>query len=447
MPLMNPVLRKFWETKSRYKVLIGGRGSSKSHDACARLTYLSRNYRLKIMAVRQFQNKIEDSVYTLIKDKIEAFGYEDDFKILNNKVYSKTTESEFLFYGINRNITEIKSTENVDILYIEEAHALTKEQWDILKPTIRKNNSEIWIVFNPNLITDFAYQRFVLNTPKSCLVRHINYTENPFCSQTFLDEVEEAREEDFEEYEHIYLGNPRSEDMKAFIKSAWIEAAIDAHIKLNIEIKGDKAIGYDIADSGADACATTQRYGILVTHIEEWKAKEDELEESATRVYDQAEEIGAEIIYDCIGVGASAGSTFKRLNKDRNKNVAYTKFDAGDKVQNPMEEYKEERLNKDHFENLKAQMWQEIADRLLHTYNAVVKGKDFDEDMIISISSDCPHIDKLKIELSSPKKDKSKRGLVKVESKEDLAKRGIPSPNVADSFIMAYYQDSNDSFF
>ena len=36
--------------------------------------------------------------------------------------------SEFAFYGIERNVDEIKSFEGCDILWIEEAHNLTKEQ-------------------------------------------------------------------------------------------------------------------------------------------------------------------------------------------------------------------------------------------------------------------------------------------------------------------------------
>lgn len=447
-PLMNPNLRNFWATKSRYKTLTGGRGSSKSHDACARLTYLTKNFKLKVMAVRQFQNRIEDSVYTLIKDKIDAFGYQNDFKVLNNKIHSISTGSEFLFYGINRNITEIKSTENVDILYIEEAHALTKEQWEILKPTIRKNNSEIWIIFNPNLITDFAYERFVLKSPKDNLHRHINYNENPFASETFLKEVEEAKEEDYEDYEHTYLGIPKKDDEESFIKLSWVEACIDAHLKLNIEVRGKRVIGYDIADDGNDLCVDVCSYGILTYKIKAWKAKEDELEESAEKTFDLAIEENAIINYDTIGVGASAGSTFKRLNKERKeydnnfKLVKYQKFDAGAGVENPNKEYEPQRLNKDHFENLKAQAWQDIADRLKHTYNAVTKGKDFDEDKILSISSEIPKkdLDMLKKELSIPRKQKSKRGLIMVEDKKSLLKRGFQSPNYADAYIMAHYQ-------
>ena len=77
-----------------------------------------------------------------------------------------------------------------------------------------------------------------------------------------------------------------------------------------------------------------------------------------------------------------------------------------------------------------------MADRLRNTYNAVIKGMTFDVNELISISGDIKDIDLLKAELCSPHKDFSKRGLDMVESKKDMAKRGIKSPNKADAFIM-----------
>lgn len=443
---MNPALRDFWETKSRYKALKGGRGSSKSHDACARLIYLAKNYKIKVLAVRQFQNKITDSVYTLLKDKIDAFKYEKNFTILNTTI-SSDIGSEFLFYGINRNITEIKSTEGVDILYIEEAHALTKEQWDILKPTIRKNNSEIWLIWNPNLVTDFVHKRFVANTPKDCILRHINYLENPFVTETFLKEAEEAKEEDEEDYNHVYLGHPKTDDEEAIIKRSWIEACIDTHLKLNIEPTGKKRIGYDIADGGVDTCATIQTHGILAYDLDEWKAQEDELEESAEKVFKKATKNDSEINYDSVGVGASAGSTFKRLNKVAHPKIKYSKFNAGAKVYDPNKQYKDTKiLNKDMFANLKAQAWWELADRIKETYNAVTKGKKIDPNYIISISSTIPKLEQLKEELATPRKDEDKTGKVMVESKKDLKKRDIPSPNLADAFVMAYAKGEKQGY-
>lgn len=435
---MNPALRDFWNTPSRYKVLYGGRASSKSHDACGRLIYATNKIPLKILAVRQFQNKITDSVYTLLKDKIDAFGYKNNYAILNTSI-KNNNGSEFLFYGINRNIEEIKSTEGVDILYIEEAHALTEEQWEILKPTIRKQGSEIWLVFNPRLVTDFTYKRFIVNTPKDCIKRYINYTENPFLSETARLDIEEAKLEDEEKYNHVYLGHPKLDDNDAIIKRSWIEASIDAHKVLGIEPTGQYKIGYDIADSGDDKCATVETHGILTYRVDEWDAKEDELEESAERVFKQAKKENSIIIYDSIGVGASAGSTYKRLNKSENVKIKYSKFNAGDKVRDPDKIYRDTKIkNKDMFSNLKAQSWFEVSELFKNTYNAVMKDKPYKEDEIISISSDIKELEQLKEELATPHKDEDNLGKVKVESKKDLKKRDIPSPNIADAFIMAY---------
>ena len=59
-------------------------------------------------------------------------------------------------------------------------------------------------------------------------------------------------------------------------------------------------------------------------------------------------------------------------------------------------------------------------------------------DELISIDSRCPLLEKLKLELTTPHRDFDRNGRVMVESKKDLAKREIPSPNVADAFIMAF---------
>lgn len=280
------------------------------------------------------------------------------------------------------------------------------------------------------------------------LVKSINYNNNPFLPITALEFIENKKlEMDDAEFNHVYLGQPKEEGDDVFIKRSWLLACVDAHIKLNIDVRGDYKLGYDIADSGKDACATVLTHGIMTIDINEWRAKENELEDSHKKAYNIATKNNASISYDCIGVGASAGGAFKRLNSQSGINIKFKGFDAGGSVNNPNSYYEPQRKNKDHFENLKSQSWQSVADRCKETYNAVIHNKEYDEDNIISISSDCKYIDQLIIELSSPKKDISKRGLIKVESKDDMKKRGIPSPNIADAFIMSYTHNKSSSFF
>ena len=114
-PTLNPVLKSFWLKKARNKVLYGGRGSSKSWDAAGFAVFLASNYKLRFLCARQFQNKIEESVYSLLKVQIERFGLISQFRILDNKIIHKKTGSEFLFYGLWRHIDEVKSLEGIDV--------------------------------------------------------------------------------------------------------------------------------------------------------------------------------------------------------------------------------------------------------------------------------------------------------------------------------------------
>jgi phage terminase large subunit len=449
-PTLNPALKPFWEAKTvgdrkvRNRVLYGGRASSKSWDAAGFATYLASNAKLRFLCVRQFQNKIEESVYTLLKFQIERFGLANQFKVLDNKIIGRKTGAEFLFYGLWRSIDEIKSLEGIDVLWIEEGHNLTEEQWKVLEATIRKQGSQVWIVFNPRLATDFAYKRFVTNPPPGTLVRRINYDENPFLSETMRDVITAAKDEDEDEYAHIYLGVPKDDDDSSIIKRSWIMAAIDAHKVLGLEASGRRRIGFDVADSGADKCATIYAHGSVVSWSDLWKAGEDELLKSCTRVWNAARERSASVTYDSIGVGASAGAKFGELNDTIiDGRIQYDKFNAGAAVFEPEAEYQPKIKNKDMFANLKAQAWWMTADRFRNTYNAVRKGEKYDDDQLISIASDTPYLDQLIDELATPKRDYDNNGKVKVESKKDLGKANrpggpVPSPNLADAFVMAF---------
>lgn len=439
---MNPVLRDFWKTPARNRVLYGGRSSSKSWDAAGFAIFLASTYKARFLCARQFQNKIAESVYTLLKFQIERFGLADDFDIQHNSIRHRHTGSEFLFYGLWRHIDEIRSMEGVDICWIEEAHNLTEEQWKILEPTLRGENSQFWVIFNPELVTDFVYRRFVRNPPPDTVIRKINYTENPFLSKTILKVIQALKDEDEDSYRHVYLGEPRADNDNAVIKRAWIHSAIDAHKALKCAPVGRKRIGFDIADSGLDKCATIMAHGFMAQQADEWKASEDELLKSCKRVHEMAVTEKAEIDYDSIGVGAFAGAHFLELNTAKKSTVKAHKFNAGGAVVQPKFRVNpsdpDSPKNIDYYSNVKAQAWWGVADMFRRTHGAVQRGDPAQADGIISIASDMDNLDRLIDELAEPLRDFDIAGRVKVESKKDLAKRGIASPNLADAFIMAF---------
>lgn len=453
-PTLNPALRPFWRTKADLRILKGGRVSTKTWDAAGFAIFLACNYRVKFLCMRQFQNKIAESVYAVLLVQIERFSLFNEFEILKTVIRHRRTGAEFHFYGINRDIAEIKGFEGADIGWIEEGEGLTKEQWVHIEPTLRREGAECWIIYNPRLTGDFV-ETFKHDPENRILVRHINYDENPFISDTSLRKIERMKKVDYDDYLHYYEGVAWKDDDNVVIKRTHIEAAIDAHIKLKIPIAGNKRIGFDVADDGKDLNAQILSHGIVSLWGENWKGGEDRLMQSCKRVYNTALKHGAHVDYDSIGVGAMAGSKFAEINEERKEEnligqITYSKFVAGAKVVNPKGLYidtpEEQVTNKDFFSNLKAQAWWLIADRFRNTYAALEYGEKFEDDELISISSDMPNLEALITQLCTPRRHFDKFGRVKVESKDELAAREIDSPNDADAFIMANGPQETDTF-
>ena len=299
-------------------------------------------------------------------------------------------------------------------------------------PTLRGDDSEIWVLYNPRLASDFVEADLPALLDEDVVIKSINYPENPFLSATAKKKAERLKRIDPESYEHIYLGVPLEDDGNSVIKRSWIEACIDAHIKLDIDMSGLNNIGYDVADSGDDRNCAVLFEGAIASKLDAWKAGEDELDISSLRAYSIAGDGVNQFSYDSIGVGAGVGAILKGANK---KN--YSKFNAAGDVFNPTREYSPKITNKDKFENLKAQAWWDVADRMRNTYNAVTRGMEFAPDELISISSEIDSLEALKSELAAPHKDYSKRGKDMVESKKDVKKRLQKSHDLADAFIMA----------
>lgn len=378
----------------------------------------------------------------MLDDTINREGYASEFEVQRASIRHLVTGSEFMFYGIKNNPTKIKSLEGIDICWMEEAEAVSKESWEILIPTIRKPGSEIWVSYNPKNILDDTHQRFVISPPDDICLLTVNYMDNPWFPDVLRLEMEECKRKDYDLYLHIWEGEPVADSDMAIIKPSWIAAAVDAHLKIGFEASGRKRIGFDVADEGEDSNATTLAHGSVVTDCQQWN--KGDVITSADRVKNYAEEVRAsEIVYDSIGVGAGVKAHLKRVCR-----IPATGFNAGESVFKPEAKYAEGKTNKDMFSNIKAQAWWGVRDRFYNTWR-VVKHleanpddrdfvKQFSDDQLISLSSGIKQLEYLKAELSRPWVDYDNNGRVKVESKKDMKKRGIPSPNMADSLIMAF---------
>ena len=195
----------FIEKKSRYKVAYGGRGSGKSWTAARCLILLALQSKIRILCTRQLQTSIKDSVHKLLSDSIDLLGLTKYFEITRDSIRCYNG-SEFIFKGIQNNTNEIKSIEGINYCWVEEAQSVSSDSWDVLIPTIRTDNSEIWITFNPDREEDATYQRFIKHSPPNSIVQIVNYYDNPWFNEVLRQEMAYDKEVDYGKFEHVWLG-------------------------------------------------------------------------------------------------------------------------------------------------------------------------------------------------------------------------------------------------
>ena len=204
-----PKKLSFLFEKHRYKCAYGGRDGAKSWSFARALLILGAEQPLRIGCFREVQKSIKDSVHKLLSDQIEDLGLAGFYEVLQTEIRAKNG-TEIAFAGLSALTRDsIKSFEGLNIAWVEEAQAVSKRSWDILIPTIRAPDSEIWVSFNPDMDTDETYKRFVIDSPPDSKVVKINFSDNPWRSKVLDAEREKMRLESPDDYDHIYGGECR----------------------------------------------------------------------------------------------------------------------------------------------------------------------------------------------------------------------------------------------
>jgi phage terminase large subunit len=192
----------------RYKALFGGRGSAKSRSISLALSVLSSQKPMRIVCGRQFQNSIRDSAKSTIEGRIKELGLQRDYNVTHNEIVHRRLDSRFTFVGLERNIDSIKSLDDVDIFWIEEARNVKQRSWELLVPTIRKPGSEIWCSWNPvspeDPIDEYFRGAF---PPKDAYIQRVGIEDNPWFYQTQMpDDMERMRRSNLKRFNHVWMG-------------------------------------------------------------------------------------------------------------------------------------------------------------------------------------------------------------------------------------------------
>lgn len=225
----------------RYLVAHGGRGGLKSWTFARAAILKALQDQILVVCAREFQNSINDSVHRLLKNQINILGFDSLFDI--RKTYIQAFNgSEFIFKGLRLNPQEIKSMEGADICWIEEGQSVSKESWNVLDPTIRKEGSQIWISFNPFRKEDVIYQTFVANKPPdNAYVVKVGWEDNPWLPDALRIQKDQMMARDIDTYRHIWGGEPLTNSDAQIFKGRY---------EVNNFITPSDAIFYHGADWG-----------------------------------------------------------------------------------------------------------------------------------------------------------------------------------------------------
>jgi phage terminase large subunit len=163
--------------------------------------------KMDVVCIREVQRTLDQSVKKLLELKIQDFNVGAYFEVQDRKILSRHG-GQIIFEGMqNHTADSIKSLEGYDRAWVEEAQTLSQRSLDLLRPTIRKEDSELWFSWNPRYADDPVDKLLRGDKPPpGAIVVEANYTANPWFPEVLRKEMEYDRARDPEKYAHVWLG-------------------------------------------------------------------------------------------------------------------------------------------------------------------------------------------------------------------------------------------------
>lgn len=470
---LHPIFTK----PKRIKIIVGGRGSTKSTGIADYVAALVSSGQLWCCA-RENQNSIEESVHRTILDEISRLGI-TGFDDTKTSITHEQSGGRTFYRGLARNITSLKSTlSGVDGLWIEEGEDISDNTLRVLTASVRLNAKdserliagedvkmpEIIITMNRGARTGAVAKKWLQRAEKelskcgyyeddTVMIVQMNYTDMPK-SWFEASGLEQERLDDVlylskAAYDHKWLGDYMDEVENSIIKPEWFDAAIDAHksdkFKNIFKPNGPIVVAHDPFDDGGDAAGFAARHGSIIISV---KSKgHGEIDECCDWATNLARKINADwFVWD----GDGMGTGLKRQISDNLKGTQ-TQFhmfkgslsgsgqDNAESIYQPIDgRDSEAKTYMETFRNNRAQYYSLLANRFYNTYRCVVRGEYVDPSEMISLDSDgIENMLDLRSQLCRiPLK---RADLIQIMNKSEMKSHGIDSPNDADSVMMSLF--------
>lgn len=241
-----PKMRPFWTTRRRHKIARGGRGSAKSWTVARMLAARGAVEPIRWLCGREVQKSIKESSMQLLVDQIDGMGLRPLYEIQRDQIIG-ANGTRFAFTGLREHTaTSIKSYEGFDGAWIEEAQDVSDNSANVLIPTIRKPQSELWWTYNPTRKDDYVH-KLADSGRDDVLVIDINWRDNRWFPAVLEQERVALQRINEALYRHVWEGECRS-NAGVLFKRDWFRRYDAAPERLNVYMASDYAVTPDDGD-------------------------------------------------------------------------------------------------------------------------------------------------------------------------------------------------------
>lgn len=308
-----------------YFKIDGGRVGAKSQSVGRLLLAIGEMNTVRICCGRETQANIEESVYTLLCDLI--IQYNLNWIIQAKSLIHPDSGSTIIFKGFReQGKLKIKGLEGIDILWIDEAQAITKGTLQVIIPTVRKTNKKVFFTMNRTLEDDAVQVEF--DKRSDCLSVTINYMDNPHCPAESITEAENMRSVDIDSYNHIWLGQPLHNASNFIFPHSLITHCVHRFDSMMM-CKPIDNIGVAVDPSGMGADDNEFLGGNDGLPLIRYKKTIMSPTEKALKAVEMCKTInGWWIIVDCDGIGADTFLELQNLSDDYMRGIQLIKFNG-----------------------------------------------------------------------------------------------------------------------
>lgn len=260
-----PKLIPVFTGKADVRGAYGGRGSAKTRSF-AKMTAVRAYMWAKagregiILCARQFMNSLDDSSLEEIKAAIQSEPWLKSYFEIGEK-YVRTIDGRisYKFSGLDRNIDSIKSKARILLCWVDEGEPVVEDAWVKLIPTLREEDSELWVTWNPESKRSATHKRFRLVTDDPLMkVVELNWRDNPWFPEILERKRQKDKRERPDQYGHIWDGDFKTVNTGAYFAQGLLQAKADGRIT---RVPRDPLMQirafWDLGGRGAKADATS----------------------------------------------------------------------------------------------------------------------------------------------------------------------------------------------